>query len=89
VAALCDVNLLLALVTDRHILHDPAVRWAENVSASGAILCRIAQMGLLRLLNNPAVMHEEAMEHGGLLVNLEPPSRRSAVRFCNAGTDWS
>jgi predicted nucleic acid-binding protein len=60
VPALCDVNVLPALVTDRHALHGLAVRWAESVPTGGAVLCRVAQTGLLRLLNNPAVMREEA-----------------------------
>ncbi len=64
-AALCDVNVLLALVTDRHALHGVAVRWAETLSAGEAVVCRVAQMGLLRLLNNPAVMQEEAMDAAG------------------------
>jgi uncharacterized protein len=59
--ALCDVNVLLALVTDRHAFHSRAVHWAESVPASGAVLCRVTQMGLLRLLNNPAVMQEEVL----------------------------
>ena len=56
VPALCDVNVLLALVTDRHALHSLAGRWADSVLADGAVVCRVAQMGLLRLLNNPTVM---------------------------------
>ena len=59
---LCDVNVLLALVTDSHALHDLAVRWAGNVSAGEAVLCRVAQMGLLRLLNNPVVMREQVLD---------------------------
>ena len=59
--ALCDVNVLLALVTDRHALHGLAVRWAESVPAGEVVLCRVVQMGLLRLLNNPAVMREEVL----------------------------
>lgn len=63
--ALCDVNVLLALVTDRHALHDLSAEWAESVPAGGAVLCRVVQMGLLRLLNNPAVMQEDALDTPG------------------------
>ena len=59
---LCDVNLLLALVTDRHALHAVAVSWADQAPARGALVCRVAQMGLLRLLNNPAVMQEDVLD---------------------------
>ena len=60
--ALCDVNILLALVTDRHAFHDLAVGWVESIPVGGAVLCRVAQMGLLWLLNNPAVMREEVLD---------------------------
>jgi toxin-antitoxin system PIN domain toxin len=65
VPALCDVNVLLALVTDRHTLHRLAVRWAESTPANGVVLCRVAQMCLLRLLNNPTVMGEEVLDAAG------------------------
>jgi toxin-antitoxin system PIN domain toxin len=65
VPALCDVNVLLALVTDRHAFHGLAARWADSVPGDGAVLCRVAQMGLLRLLNNPAVMGEDVLDTAG------------------------
>lgn len=58
--ALCDVNVLLALVSDRHVFHDSAAHWAETLPANEAVICRVAQMGLMRLLNTPAVMGDEA-----------------------------
>jgi hypothetical protein len=59
---LCDVNVLLALVTDRHASHAAAVRWLDSVPAGGATICHLAQTGLLRLLNNPAVMREDVLD---------------------------
>jgi toxin-antitoxin system PIN domain toxin len=59
---LCDVNVLLALVTDRHAFHAAAVDWLDGMPAGGATICRIAQTGLLRLLNNPAVMREDVLD---------------------------
>jgi predicted nucleic acid-binding protein len=58
----CDVNVLLALVTDRHASHAAAVRWLDGVPAGEAIICRLAQTGLLLLLNNPAMMHEDVLD---------------------------
>lgn len=58
---LVDVNLLLALVTDRHVHHRDAVLWIDKVPARNAVICRTVQLGLLRLLNNPAVMKEDAI----------------------------
>ncbi|MFV1968339.1 MAG: TA system VapC family ribonuclease toxin [Pirellulaceae bacterium] len=60
--ALCDVNVLLALVTDRHAHHTDAVRWMDRVPSGQAVVCRVAQTGLLRLLNNPAVMKDDALD---------------------------
>ena len=37
--------------------HGRALRWLAGVEKAGdAIICRVSQMGLLRLLNNPVVM---------------------------------
>ena len=60
--ALCDVNVLLALATDRHVHHSLAMNWLDGVAAGEAVICRVAQTGFLRLLNNPAVMREEALD---------------------------
>lgn len=53
---LCDVNVLLAFATDRHVHHPIALRWLDGIAAGEAVVCRMVQTGLLRLLNNPAVM---------------------------------
>ncbi len=59
---LCDVNVLLALCSDRHVHHGVACQWAEGVAKRHEVaVCRVTQLGLLRLLNNPAVMKEEAL----------------------------
>lgn len=61
-AALCDVNVLLAMCSDRHVHHGVASEWAGGVTKRHEIaVCRVTQLGLLRLLNNPAVMKEEAL----------------------------
>jgi uncharacterized protein len=65
VPMLCDVNVLLALVTDRHVAHAAAGRWLDGVPAGEATICRMAQTGLLRLLNNPTVMREEVLDTSG------------------------
>ena len=55
--SLCDVNVLLALCHADHVHHDRAHEWLAEVNAPGDVLiCRISQLGLLRLLNTPAVM---------------------------------
>jgi toxin-antitoxin system PIN domain toxin len=55
--ALLDINVLLALADGQHADHSKAREWLETISADRQIaLCRIVQMGFLRLLNNPSVM---------------------------------
>jgi len=56
-----DVNVWLALVYDGHQHHQPAVEWFERVGSGGTALCRITQMGLLRLLTNSKVMGESVL----------------------------
>ena len=60
--ALFDVNVLLALATDRHASHVAAARWIDGVTVGEAVICGVAQTGLLRLLNTPAVMREDALD---------------------------
>ena len=60
--SLCDVNVLLPLCTDRHVHCAAARAWAETITQPHALsVCRVSQLGLLRLLNNPVVMKEHAL----------------------------
>lgn len=58
--ALCDVNVLLALVTDRHALHDLAVRWAESVPAGGGINGRVQWILVLTARGRYRAAHAQA-----------------------------
>ncbi len=61
-AALVDINVLVALLHARHRHSAAAVRWLDGQRALGSLLiCRIAQMGALRILTQPSVMKEEAL----------------------------
>jgi toxin-antitoxin system PIN domain toxin len=53
--ALCDANVLLALVYDRHVHHTAALAWLDTQSRT-AVLCRVTQLSLLRLLCHTTVM---------------------------------
>lgn len=58
---LADVNFLVALCYDAHSHHRRAIQWLKTLGAPDQIvLCRITQLGLLRLLNNPSIMGEDA-----------------------------
>jgi hypothetical protein len=59
---LIDANLWLALCAARHAHHGRADTWFQTLGDGQAVLCRIAEMGLLRLLTNPTVMKEDALD---------------------------
>ena len=47
-----DVNLLFALVSAGHPLQNSSVKWMDGREADSVAICRVTQMGLLRLLTN-------------------------------------
>ena len=55
-----DVNVWLALCSDRHEHYHIAVAWLEAVQTS-VYFCRVTQMALLRLLTNPKVMASDTL----------------------------
>ena len=56
-AILPDINVLLPLVYGAHTHHPAAIEWLNAVQQTGeVVLCRVSQIGLLRLLTNPVVM---------------------------------
>jgi uncharacterized protein len=56
-AVLLDINVLLPLTYGAHVHHLAAVAWLDTVQQDGnLLLCRVSQLGLLRLLNNPVAM---------------------------------
>ena len=55
--ALADVSWLLPLCYGGHEHHEAARQWLEALpEGDGVAVCRLAQLGLLRLLSNPSVM---------------------------------
>lgn len=59
-AALVDVNVLVALMHARHVHSAPAVRWLARLDEPGAVaVCRVSQMGALRILTHPSAMKDE------------------------------
>lgn len=60
-----DVNVWLALASRRHV-HAPAcAAWLNSIETGEVLLCRVTQMGLLRLLTNQAVMGEDVLSSRG------------------------
>ncbi len=59
---MCDINVLLALVTERHVHHARCKAWWKNRDhASPLLICREVQIALLRLLSTEAVMREDVL----------------------------
>jgi toxin-antitoxin system PIN domain toxin len=58
---LTDVNTWLALVAEGHVHHRAAREWFLSLGEREAVFCRVSQMGLLRLLTQPAVMSGGAL----------------------------
>lgn len=57
---LADVGVWLAAVWGRHVHNADVARWFDDQSDDIAF-CRVTQMGLLRLLSNPAVMGADVL----------------------------
>ena len=61
-SALIDVNVLVALMHERHRHSRKAVAWLEDATERRAIaICRVVQMGTLRILTNPTIMKEDTL----------------------------
>jgi uncharacterized protein len=58
---LVDVGVWLAAVWGRHLHQPVAADWIGKETDDIAF-CRVTQMGLLRLLSNPAIMAEDAID---------------------------
>ncbi len=52
--ALLDVNVLVALFNPDHIHHETAHDWFEDHRALGWATCGLTELGLIRILSNPA-----------------------------------
>jgi hypothetical protein len=58
---LVDVGVWFAAVWGRHTHYPAASDWL-NRQADGLVFCRVTQMGLVRLLSNPAIMGDDAVD---------------------------
>lgn len=76
---LADVNLLFALVRERHQHNRTAIEWLGGVTESGSIgVCRVVQMGVLRLLTTKSMMLDDLQtpdQAWGVLTELMKDSR--------------
>jgi len=59
---LLDANVWLALSVGDHAHHERALRYWDDESDDKLVLCRTTAMALLRLLTNPKVVGEAALD---------------------------
>jgi uncharacterized protein len=96
---LLDVSVWLAATVERHAQFRTASAWFD-VQQRSLALCRVAQMGFLRLLTNPSVMQQDVLsrqEAWEVIDRLsrdprvvwadEPTGLESAWRALSAGAD--
>lgn len=57
---LLDVGVWLAAVWGRHVHHPIVAPWFDE-QGDDLLLCRVTQMGLLRLLSNETIMGEDVL----------------------------
>lgn len=56
-----DVNVWVALTSDRHVHHLPAKQWLDGIRSEPIAFCRISELGFLRLLTNRHVMQNDVL----------------------------
>lgn len=56
-----DVNIWIALTSNRHVHHDRANEWLQSVQTDKIAFCRVSEMGFLRLLTNVHVMGKDVV----------------------------
>jgi uncharacterized protein len=56
-----DLNVWVALASDRHFHHKLARDWFASVGEASAAFCRVTQMGFLRLLTNSRIMGDDVL----------------------------
>jgi toxin-antitoxin system PIN domain toxin len=81
-----DVNVWLALSSDRHEHHQRALYWLDGVPAP-AYFCRVTQMALLRLLTNPKVMESDILTPSGAIAVYEELRADERVRYAHEPAD--
>ncbi|HEV2492559.1 MAG TPA: TA system VapC family ribonuclease toxin [Terriglobia bacterium] len=76
-----DINVWVALASDRHVHHAVATNWFAAIGEAGAAFCRITQMGCLRLLTNSRVMADDVLNQRQAWAVYEQLARDERVVF--------
>lgn len=79
---LLDVNVLLAALHPRHVHSVRATEWiAAHPEPGGLAVCRVSQMGALRLLTTPSVMGADLRTASDAWAGWEIAVRDERFRF--------
>ena len=76
-----DINVWVALASDRHVHHGVARDWFTAIGEAGAAFCRVTQMGFLRLLTNSRVMGDDVLNQHQAWIVYERLARDQRVVF--------
>lgn len=56
-----DVNVWIALTSNRHVHHTIATEWLQGIEQDYLAFCRVSELGFLRLLTNSHVMGSDVL----------------------------
>ena|ERR1700748_2477771 len=56
-----DVNIWIALTSNRHVHHSLATQWLQGIENDQIAFCRISELSFLRLLTNAHVMGKDVL----------------------------
>jgi toxin-antitoxin system PIN domain toxin len=76
-----DINVWIALVSDRHVHHEAAKNWFAKIEPASAAFCRVTQMGFLRLITNRHVMGADVVTQKEAWQVYQKLSRDQRVTF--------
>jgi uncharacterized protein len=76
-----DINVWVALASDRHVHHGLARDWFAAAGEARAAFCRVTQMGFLRLLTNARVMGGDVLSQRQAWAVYEELARDHRVVF--------
>ncbi len=68
---LADVNVIFPLLLSRHAQRPAALEWWDSADPAEVVLCRLARLGILRLLCNAKVMGPDVLPASAALAALE------------------
>jgi toxin-antitoxin system PIN domain toxin len=77
-----DINVWIALASDRHVHHEAAKSWFAGIEPGGTAFCRVTQMGFLRLTTNRHVMGADVVTQKEAWQVIKNFRATSASHFC-------